>query len=125
MPKAEIKNPPAQHKAAVNIARRGPPSSTHRPNTAAEPPRNSIASEKIHPSSVSFQSPGADCVMPSSLVIGKLKTLSAYACPIHKCTQSAAGGTSQRLYTGFAIVCSRSRNEKRLIGCFLPSDPPD
>ena len=32
---------------------------------------------KIQPSSVSFQSSGADCVMPISLVIGRLKTLNA------------------------------------------------
>ena len=74
---AESKKPPAHRQPAVNIALRGPPSSTQRPNTAAEPPRNSIASEKIQPSSVSFQSPGADCVMPMSLVIGRLNTLSA------------------------------------------------
>ena len=36
-----------------------------------------MAIENIQPSSVSFQSPGADCVMPSSLVIGRLNTLSA------------------------------------------------
>ncbi len=33
--------------------------------------------EKIHPSSVSFQSSGADFVTPISLVIGRLKTLNA------------------------------------------------
>src|SRR5262245_3306947 len=76
--------------------------------------------EKIHPSSVSFQSPGADWVMPRSFVIGKLKTLSAYACPIHKCTHSAAGGTIQRLYPGFATVCSRSRNDNNAIDRILP-----
>src|SRR5262245_55521615 len=102
------------------MARRGPPSSTQRPNTAAEPPRNSIASEKIQPSSVSFQSPGTDWLMPRSLVIGRLKTLSAYACPIHRCTHSAAGGTIQRLNPGFATVCSRSRNDNTPIGRFLP-----
>jgi len=61
----------------VNIARRGPPSSTQRPSTAAEAPRKKIARLKIQPNSVSFQSSGADCVMPMSLVIGKLKTLKA------------------------------------------------
>ena len=72
-----MKKPPAQHNAAVNIARRGPPSSTQRPNTADETPRKKIAMEKIQPSSGSFQSPGADCVMPMSLVIGRLNTLNA------------------------------------------------
>src|SRR6185503_15165553 len=122
-PIAERKNPPAQQRAAVNIARRVPPSSTQRPNTAADPPRNTIAIEKIQPSWVSFQSPGADWVMPISLVIGKLKTLSAYACPMHRCTHSAAGGTIQRLNPGFATVCSRSRNDNTPIDRFLPLGP--
>ena len=38
-----------------------------------------MARLKIQPSCVSFQSSGVDCVMPISLVIGKLKTLKAYA----------------------------------------------
>ena len=33
--------------------------------------------ENIHPSSVNFQSPGADWLMPTSFVIGRLKTLKA------------------------------------------------
>ena len=36
-----------------------------------------MAMEKIQPRSVSFQSPGADLVMPISLVIGRLNTLNA------------------------------------------------
>ena len=36
-----------------------------------------MAIEKIQPSSVSFQSPGADFAMPSNFVIGRLKTLNA------------------------------------------------
>ena len=36
-----------------------------------------MAIEKIQPSSVSRQSPGADCVMPMSFVIGRLNTLNA------------------------------------------------
>ena len=36
-----------------------------------------MATLKIQPSSVSFQSSGADWVMPISLVIGRLKTLNA------------------------------------------------
>jgi hypothetical protein len=61
----------------VNIALRGPPSSTHRPSKAAEVPRMKIARLKIQPSWVSFQSPGAGRVMPISLVIGRLNTLNA------------------------------------------------
>ncbi len=72
-----MKKPPAQHNAAVNMARRGPPSSTQRPNTADDTPRKKMAMEKIQPRSVSFQSSGADWVMPISLVIGRLKTLNA------------------------------------------------
>ena len=69
--------PPDQHNAAVNIARRGPPSSTQRPNIAADMPRKKMAIEKIQPSSGIFQSFGADLLMPISLVIGRLKTLNA------------------------------------------------
>src|SRR5262245_54507434 len=59
--------------------------------------------------------------MPRSFVIGKLKTLSAYACPMHKCTHSAAGGTIQRLKPGFATVCSRSRNDNNaIVSVLLP-----
>jgi hypothetical protein len=76
-PSAETRNALAQHTPAVNIARRGPPSSTQRPNTAADRPRKTIAIEKIQPSSVSFQSAGVDCEMPSNLVIGRLNTLKA------------------------------------------------
>ena len=72
-----MKKPPAKQQPDVNIARRGPPSSTQRPSTAAEAPRKKIAIEKIQPRSVSFQSAGVDCVMPSSLVIGRLNTLNA------------------------------------------------
>jgi hypothetical protein len=36
-----------------------------------------MASVKIQPSSVSFQSLGAEAVMPMSLVIGRLNTLNA------------------------------------------------
>ena len=62
----------------------------------------------IQPSWVSFQSPGADWVMPSSLVIGKLNTL-AYTWPMHRWMHRAAGGTIQRLKPGLAIVQFLSR----------------
>ena len=48
-----------------------------RPITAADSPSTTMAIEKIQPSSVSFQSSGADFVMPISLVIGRLNTLNA------------------------------------------------
>jgi hypothetical protein len=77
MPNAEIKKPLVQHNPAVNIAWRGPTSSTQRPKVAADTPKTKIAIEKIQPSAVNFQSFGADRVMPINLVIGKLKTLNA------------------------------------------------
>jgi hypothetical protein len=40
-------------------------------------PRNRIAIEKIQPRPVSFQSSGAESVMPISFDIGRLKTLNA------------------------------------------------
>ena len=57
---APTRKPPPKHSAAANIAVRGPPSSSQRPNTAAEAPRKTMAMLKIQPSSVSFQSSGAD-----------------------------------------------------------------
>ena len=56
-----------------------------------------MAMLKIQPSVVSFQSAGADSVMPMTRVSGKLKTLKAYAWPIARWMARAAGGTSQRL----------------------------
>jgi hypothetical protein len=76
-PAAETRNPPPQHSAAVNIARRGPPSSTQRPHSAADRPRTTMAIEKIQPRSVSFQSSGADRVIPIRRDIGRLNTLNA------------------------------------------------
>src|SRR5690606_35955048 len=73
-------------------------------------PRKKIASEKIQPSWVSFQSSGVDSLMPSSFVIGRLNTLNAYACPMHRCTQSAAGGTIHRLNPGPATVRERENH---------------
>ena len=63
-----------------------------------------MAMLKIQPRSVSFQSSGADCVMPISLVIGRLNTLNAYAWPMHRCTHNAAGGTIHRLKPGRAMM---------------------
>ena len=69
--------PPPKHSAAVNMALRGPPSSTQRPSSAADNPRKKMPRLKIQPRSVSSQSPGAGLVMPMSLVIGRLNTLKA------------------------------------------------
>src|SRR5690348_7690476 len=63
-----------------------------------------------------------------SRVMGRLNTLKAYACPMHRCTQRAAGGTIQRLKPGPATVRSRSRNESgRIRGVYCGvsrSKPP-
>src|SRR6266478_433953 len=110
MPTAETKNPPAKHSADANIDLRGPTRSTQRPKTAADEPRKTMAMEKIQPTSFKFQSPGAVCVSPMSLVSGRLKVENAYACPMHRCTARAAGGTRNRLKSGPATVFSRARN---------------
>jgi hypothetical protein len=65
--------------------------------------------EKIQPMSLRFQSPGADCVIQSSFVSGKLKVEKAYTWPMHKCTAKAAGGTWNRLNPGGATVLSRAK----------------
>ena len=43
-----------------------------------------MATEKIQPMVLSFQSSGADSVSPCSRESGRLKTLNAYACPIDR-----------------------------------------
>src|SRR4029079_1152269 len=114
MPKAETKNPPAHRHAATAPDFRGPSRSTHVPNKAADEPRKTIASVNVHPSVVTFQSPGADCVTPRARVRGSQNTLKPYAIPIDRCVASAAGGTSHRLNPGGATM--RSRERKDVIG---------
>ena len=82
---------------------------------AADVPSKKMAMLKIQPSCVSFQSPGAESVIPRSFDIGKLNTLKAYACPMHRWMQRAAGGTNQRLNPGRATVWLLSRIEAVLI----------
>ncbi len=79
MPIADTMNPPPKQSAAVNMDLRGPTRSTHRPNSAADRPRTAMAMENTQPTSVSFQSPGAEWVRPMSLVSGRLKVENAYA----------------------------------------------
>ncbi len=55
-----------------------------------------MAIEKIHPTVVSAQSPGALSVMPRVRVSGRLKTEKAYACPMERWMASAAGGMRHR-----------------------------
>ncbi len=56
-----------------------------------------MAIEKVQPTSVNFQSPGAAWLIPINLVNGRLKVEKAYAWPIDRCTARAAGGTRKRL----------------------------
>src|SRR4051812_45417579 len=96
MPTAATSNPPAKQHADVNIARRGPTRSSHAPNTAADSPRKTIAVLNTQPTVLSFQSLGAESVIPFRCVSGRLNTLNAYAWPIDNWMARAAGGTSQR-----------------------------
>src|SRR5579859_2819295 len=97
MPAAATRKPPPKQTAETIIALRGPTRSSHLPNTAAETPSIANAILKIQTVVVSGQSSGRDFVTPSSRDIGRLKTLSAYPCPIARWIDRAAGGTSHRL----------------------------
>ena len=88
---AATMKPPPKHRAATNIDMRGPTRSTQRPNRAAERPRTAMAMENVHPTSVNFQSPGADWVIPISLVSGKLKVEKAYTWPIDSARREPPG----------------------------------
>src|ERR1700674_623911 len=109
-PRAAIRKPLPQQQAATTPPLRGPARSSHRPAIAADSPSQTIASVKIHWSSVNVQSPGPDCVMPTARLSGILNTLNAYAWPMQRWIASAAGGTSQRLNPGGAMIRSRDRS---------------
>src|SRR4051812_12879055 len=109
-PAAATTNPPPKHTADANIAARGPTRSSQAPNVAAESPRKTIATLNTQPIVLSFQFPDAVSLPPTRRANGRLNTLNAYACPIDKWMASAAGGTSQREYSGPATECARSRN---------------
>ena len=105
------------------MAFRGPALSSHVPKTAADSPRKTMAMLKIQPSVLSFQSSGADSVMPITRLRGKLNTLKAYASPMARWMASAAGGTSQRLKVGLATVRWRSnRGRAELRGGAVTTD---
>jgi hypothetical protein len=91
---------------------------------AAADPRNTKKRVYVHPSMFNFQSHvvdnaparklmsfahSTDSVMPMALDSGSQKTENPYAIPIHRWMASAAGGTSQRLNPGLAMVRSRAR----------------
>src|SRR5579884_949532 len=110
----EMTRPPQNSSAAANIDIRGPTRSTHFPANAAARPRKMIAMLKIQVTLAIDQSPGvseiafevagghACCMLHNSCASGLLKTLHAYAWPMQRWMQSAAGGTSHRLNPGRA-----------------------
>src|SRR5690606_15453315 len=75
------------------------------PKTAADTP--SITMPSVNGRAVRVPAAG----LPSSIVAvsGFLKTLHAYACPIARWIDSAAGGISHRLHPGGAMMRSRCR----------------
>ena len=75
-PTADTRKPPPKQNAAMKLTLRGPLRSAHVPRNAADNPRMAIATLKIQYSSTDcFQSPAAGAVIPSSRLIGSLKTL--------------------------------------------------
>src|SRR5262245_31729257 len=101
-PNAEIRNPLTKQADATAIAQRGPLASTLVPNSAADSPSMMIPS--VNGSAL------ATPEMPSPASNGGLNTLHAYAWPIDRWIDSAAGGMSQRLHPGRAMIRSRCRN---------------
>src|SRR4051812_31432240 len=89
-PRAEIRNPPPQQKAATTPALRGPSRSSQPPKMAADEPRKTKNMVYIQPSVLIFQSQavvvscwkklmllgqGTGWVMPMALLSGSQKTL--------------------------------------------------
>src|ERR1044071_4621082 len=122
-PTAEITSPTHQHSAAATPVLRGPERSSQPPNIAAAEPRNTKNSVYIHVTSLTRQSHAVvvrasrrdmslhttEWLMPSERDSGSQNTLKPYAMPMHRWIASAAGGTSQRLNPGLAMMRSRSR----------------
>src|SRR5690242_17595281 len=101
-PSADSRNPEEKQDIETNIAHRGPLRSTSVPPKAADRPSMTMPSWK-----------GRALCVPDSWSAdssGGLNTLHAYACPIARWTESAAGGTSHRLQPGSATMRERSRN---------------
>src|SRR5262249_27350199 len=120
-----ITSPPHQHSAETTPALRGPTRSTHPPMTAAAEPRKTKNSVYVHPNMEIFQSQevavisarsamslgqATEVVMPTALDSGSQNTENPYAMPMHRWIASAAGGTSQRLNAGPAMIRSLVRN---------------
>src|SRR5437899_732510 len=95
-PAAEIRKPTEKHVLATAIAQRGPRWSTAVPNSAAETP--SITMPSVNGRALSV--PAQLLPLSSVLLKGSLNTLHAYAWPIARWMDRAAGGISQRLQPG-------------------------
>src|SRR6185503_5894515 len=119
MPNAEMSRPPHQQNAATMPALRGPACSSQPPQSAAAEPRNTKNIVYIQPSIEIFQShvvekivvknvasagQGTALLIPIARESGSQNTLKPYAMPMQRWIASAAGGTSQRLYPGPAMV---------------------
>jgi hypothetical protein len=95
-PSAAIASPPDQHAAATTPALRGPADSSQCPNSAADEPSRTKNNVYVQPS--------CDTGHPSDCDSGNQNTLNPYAMPMHRWMASAAGGMSQRLKPGAAMV---------------------
>ena len=119
MPTAEISMPPPQQNAATTPALRGPARSSQPPQRAAEQPRKTKNRVYIQPRVAMRQSQvvvkSSDqkvtslpqetaALMPTAFDSGSQNTEKPYAMPMHRWIASAAGGTSQRLKPGPAMV---------------------
>src|ERR1700759_4421644 len=122
---AEMTKPPHQQTAAAIPALRGPARSSQPPISAAAQPRKTMNIVNVGVSRVIFQSQrvvvisamklmslgqATELLMPMALDSGNQNTEKPYAMPIHRWIARAAGGTSQRLNSGPAIVRSLLKN---------------
>ena len=117
--------PPHQQSAAKTPALRGPTRSSQPPQIAAAEPRktkksvySTVTSDRcqsywvVNSMVMMLASAGAaiDLSTPSMRVSGSQNTENPYAMPIQRWMARAAGGTSQRLNPGRAMVLARSSN---------------
>ncbi len=99
-PNAPIRKPPPKQSAAANIARRGPPSSTQRPKPRPRAEEENGDGE-IQPSSVSFQSSGADW-RPRSAWHRQVEDAERVDLADAEMNAERRRGTIQRLNPGFS-----------------------
>ncbi len=113
---------------------RGPARSTQPPQSAAAEPRKTKNRVKVQPSSALVQSQlvvkarpiqvmswgqATGLVIPIACARGSQNTEKPYAMPIHRWMARAAGGTSQRLKPGPAMVRSRARKPGPVRACVV------